>query len=134
MCLASIHVFLSFRSSSLTPCTYFPLFIYSSFYFLHDVAFIHCHRLLYLLYPIVGLSLLLSHQTFQTPDRLYLLTEIVQGGELFSYLYENKGQLPRSDLGGFVEPIAQFYASCVISAFSHMHSLDIVYRDRDLYQ
>jgi hypothetical protein len=31
--------------------------------------------------------------------------------------------IPRSPLGGFVEPVAQFYAACVVSAFGYIHSL-----------
>jgi len=47
----------------------------------------------------------------------------LQGGELWSYIYEKTDLIPRSPLGGFVEPVAQFYAACVISAFGYIHSL-----------
>lgn len=67
--------------------------------------------------------------TYQNANELFILMEIVQGGELWSYIYEKTDVIPRSPLGGFVEPVAQFYASCVISAFGHIHGLGVAYRD-----
>lgn len=60
------------------------------------------------------------HQTYKDRDRLYFLFEPVLGGELFTMLRA---------VTLFDEPTAMFYAACVLSAFEHMHSLDIVYRD-----
>ena len=36
-------------------------------------------------------------QTFNTPHQIYMLMEFVQGGELWSYIYESKmkGMIPR---------------------------------------
>lgn len=58
--------------------------------------------------------------TYQTRSRLYMLTEYIQGGELFNLLGE---------LETLTTPHARFYAACVLSGLSHLHSLGIVYRD-----
>jgi cGMP-dependent protein kinase len=67
--------------------------------------------------------------TYQNQDELFILMEMVQGGELWSYIYEKTDVIARSALGGFAEPVAQFYAACVISAFGYIHSLGCAYRD-----
>jgi len=67
--------------------------------------------------------------TYQNTDELFILMEIIQGGELWTYIYEKTDVIPRSSLGGFVEPVSQFYCSCVVSAFSHIHGLGVAYRD-----
>jgi len=61
------------------------------------------------------------YQTFKDKHRLYMLLEIVMGGELFSLLHLKGGALPNSD--------AQFYAGCVVDALEYLHSKQIVYRD-----
>mmetsp|Transcript_9580 Transcript_9580/g.11597 ORF Transcript_9580/g.11597 Transcript_9580/m.11597 type:complete len:772 (+) Transcript_9580:51-2366(+) len=66
---------------------------------------------------------------YQTRDELFILMEIVQGGELWTYIYEKTHLLPRSKAGGFNVKEAQFYAGCVISAFKYIHSLGVAYRD-----
>jgi serine/threonine protein kinase len=58
--------------------------------------------------------------TFQTPRRLYLLTEYVHGGELFNLLVEREVLPPAH---------ARFYAACTLAGLAHLHSLGIVYRD-----
>ena len=45
--------------------------------------------------------------TYQNANELFILMEIIQGGELWSYIYEKLDVIPRSSLGGFVEPVAQ---------------------------
>jgi len=60
------------------------------------------------------------HQTYRDRDRLYFLLEPALGGELFTVL---RAQTL------FDEKTSRFYASCVLLAFEHMHSFDIVYRD-----
>ena len=58
--------------------------------------------------------------TFRTSTTLYMLLELVQGGELFTL----QGQyefLPSSH--------ARFYASCVVEALRHMHRHGFMYRD-----
>ena len=61
------------------------------------------------------------HQTFKDRDKLYMLLEIVQGGELFSLLQTKGPDLTPSE--------QKFYVACVVSAFKYMHSMDILYRD-----
>ncbi|GMH97013.1 hypothetical protein TrST_g3469 [Triparma strigata] len=62
--------------------------------------------------------------TFQDSDCLYMLLEIVMGGELFRLLHgdgsvENK--LNSADTA--------FYAACVLSVYDYIHTDKIVYRD-----
>lgn len=68
-------------------------------------------------------------RTFQDRDCLYMLLELVQGGELWTLLYQNQAALPRCSFGGFEIPTARFYAACVIDAFEHVHEMSIAYRD-----
>ena len=67
--------------------------------------------------------------TYNTQDELMMLMEIIQGGELWSFIYDREDCIPFSAYGGFVEPAAVFYACCVIEALDHVHSLGIAYRD-----
>eukprot|EP00511_Aplanochytrium_stocchinoi_P010330 CAMPEP_0204865744 /NCGR_PEP_ID=MMETSP1348-20121228/13085_1 /ASSEMBLY_ACC=CAM_ASM_000700 /TAXON_ID=215587 /ORGANISM="Aplanochytrium stocchinoi, Strain GSBS06" /LENGTH=405 /DNA_ID=CAMNT_0052017231 /DNA_START=125 /DNA_END=1342 /DNA_ORIENTATION=+ len=61
------------------------------------------------------------HQTFQDNDCLYMLLELVQGGELFSLLQTIGPKLKMHH--------HCFYIACVVSAFEAMHAHDILYRD-----
>ncbi|RYY35052.1 hypothetical protein EON62_02810, partial [archaeon] len=63
------------------------------------------------------------YDTYKDRDRLYMLLELVQGGELFS-------RLQNSDTPGRV-PVdsARFYSACVLDAFDFLHNLHIIYRD-----
>ena len=54
----------------------------------------------------------------------------MQGGELWTYIYEKQHLVPRDRrLGGFEESAAMFYAGCVISAFQYIHDKGVAYRD-----
>jgi len=69
-------------------------------------------------------NILKLHQTFKDAKNLYLLMELAQGGELFSYLHCSDREheyLPEAD--------ACFYASNVLMALEYLHQRDIVYRD-----
>lgn len=57
---------------------------------------------------------------FQTNGKLYLILEYLSGGELFTFLDRE---------GMFLENVAMFYASELILAIEHLHSLGIIYRD-----
>ena len=57
---------------------------------------------------------------YQDHFYLYFLMEPLLGGELFTLLRHNKK---------FSEKVARFYLSCIILAFDHLHSLNIIYRD-----
>jgi cGMP-dependent protein kinase len=59
--------------------------------------------------------------TYQDPNNLYMLLEIVPGGELFAFLQKR---------GGFVSTKhAQFITACVVSVFEYIHAKNICYRD-----
>lgn len=51
---------------------------------------------------------------------LYLLLEMVHGGELFRYL---------DQIGRLQEKTTAFYAANVFLALEHMHDKDIIHRD-----
>ena len=60
--------------------------------------------------------------TFANKNLIYMMLEIVHGGELFSLLADSPT--------GVVPPIdARFYAACVVDAFSYLHGKSVVYRD-----
>jgi len=60
--------------------------------------------------------------TYKDPSRLYLLSELVQGGELFSLLHGGGNEhLSNND--------AKFYAACVLMALGYLHQRSIAYRD-----
>ena len=59
--------------------------------------------------------------TYQDAHCLYMLLEIVSGGELFAFLQKR---------GGFVNTKhAQFITACVVSVFEYIHAKSICYRD-----
>eukprot|EP01118_Nematostelium_gracile_P017505 TRINITY_DN74_c0_g1_i1.p1 TRINITY_DN74_c0_g1~~TRINITY_DN74_c0_g1_i1.p1 ORF type:complete len:409 (-),score=123.26 TRINITY_DN74_c0_g1_i1:149-1375(-) len=60
------------------------------------------------------------HFAFQTKDKLYMILDYVNGGELFFHLKKE---------GRFQEARVRFYAAEIVCAMSHLHSLGIVYRD-----
>jgi CRP-like cAMP-binding protein len=68
-------------------------------------------------------------QTFNAPNQIFMLTEFIQGGELWSYIYEKKKVVPRAPEGGFDMSSVKFYTANVILAFRHIHSKGIAYRD-----
>jgi len=64
---------------------------------------------------IVGL-----HYAFQTKDKLYMILDYVNGGELFFHLKHE---------GKFSESRVKFYTAEISLALAHLHKLGIVYRD-----
>lgn len=60
------------------------------------------------------------HYAFQTKDRLYLVLDLLSGGELFFHLGE---------VGTFDEYRAKFYTAEIALALGYLHSLNIIYRD-----
>lgn len=60
--------------------------------------------------------------TDQDPQRVYMVTNLVQGGELYSVLHT-----PKRD--GVSEKEAKFYAAGVIEGLTYMHNKHVVYRD-----
>jgi len=61
------------------------------------------------------------HQTFQDRDTLYMLLELVQGGELFSFLQNYGANLCMAH--------HVFYIANIVSAFAYLHSKAVLYRD-----
>lgn len=58
--------------------------------------------------------------SFQTDDRLFMVMDFINGGELFWHLKHD---------GKFDEIRTRFYACEIILALEHIHLLDTVYRD-----
>lgn len=58
--------------------------------------------------------------TYHDSKFLYMLFEYVCGGELFTYLRA---------AGKFSNSTGLFYTAEIVSALSHLHSVNIVYRD-----
>lgn len=58
--------------------------------------------------------------TSETPDRIFMVMEMMKGGELFDYVVE-KGTLSEEEASVLVRKIT--------SAVAHMHSLNIIHRD-----
>jgi len=57
---------------------------------------------------------------FQTKDKLYMILDFINGGELFFHLKKE---------GRFGEARVKFYAAQIACAIAHLHSLGVVYRD-----
>lgn len=58
--------------------------------------------------------------SFQTQQKIYLVLDFINGGELFFHL-QNEGR--------FSIERSRFYAAQLLLAMEHLHKLDIVYRD-----
>lgn len=63
--------------------------------------------------------LLRLFNAFQDDHRLYMVTSLLQGGELESIVPET----------GFPERVARFYAAGVLEALTHLHRRHILHRD-----
>ena len=61
---------------------------------------------------------------FETSSKIYMVMEMMKGGELFDYVVE-KGTLSEEEGALFVRKIT--------SAVAHMHSKDIIHRDLSKY-
>lgn len=58
--------------------------------------------------------------SFQTPSKLYLVLDFINGGHLFFNLYRQ---------GVFSEDVARLYTAEIVSALTYLHSRGIVHRD-----
>lgn len=63
--------------------------------------------------------------TFQTVGEIFLLQELILGGELFSLIHDD-GEEQRVKIGGRE---ARFYSAVIVSALSYLHEHLIVHRD-----
>ena len=68
-------------------------------------------------------------QTYNHPNTLFLLLEFIQGGELWTYMYERRDTYRRNALGGLAMPAIKFICANVLLAFKFMHDRGIAYRD-----
>ncbi|CAI5701436.1 unnamed protein product [Peronospora effusa] len=57
--------------------------------------------------------------SFQTKDKLYLVTDYCSGGELFHHMSDD----------GFSYELSQFYAAELVLGLEHLHQLKVAYRD-----
>ena len=64
--------------------------------------------------------------TYKDDLRLYMLLELVLGGELFVLLHRSKR---KQRVEYIAEPHARFYSGHVTLALEHMHGRSVVYRD-----
>ena len=60
------------------------------------------------------------HYAFQTSSKLYLLVDLMPGGELFYLLRRNRK---------FPENVARFYAAEILLGLEYLHKRNIIYRD-----
>lgn len=60
------------------------------------------------------------YSTFQNSQSLFMVMEFVNGGEIFTYMKKH---------GRFTVPVTKFYATEIVLALEHLHSLGVVYRD-----
>eukprot|EP00743_Colponemidia_sp_Colp-15_P001810 GILK01001975.1.p1 GENE.GILK01001975.1~~GILK01001975.1.p1 ORF type:complete len:405 (+),score=90.28 GILK01001975.1:40-1215(+) len=60
------------------------------------------------------------HYAFQTADKLYLVVDYLNGGELFFHLSQKKR---------FSENQSRLYTAEILLALEHMHSFNVIYRD-----
>ena len=65
---------------------------------------------------------------FYNGTHLFLLLELIQAGELYQLIKFRKQKTSKPDTA-LPLPMAQFYASCVVSAMSYMHGRRYMYRD-----
>jgi len=64
-----------------------------------------------LLYECASTFVLKLYMTYQSADEIFLLMELIQGGELWQYIYEKKHLLSRTSLGGLSTEAVQFYTA-----------------------
>ncbi len=67
--------------------------------------------------------------TYNTQNEVFMLTELILGGELWTYIYKHKTLLTRTNFGGFTTETTQFYAAGLILILEYLHSRNIAYRD-----
>ena len=66
------------------------------------------------------------YATFQDQDFVYMLLQLLQGGELFNLIHPIDADI---SVNGLPEEKARFYSFCIADALAHVHSKRFVYRD-----
>jgi serine/threonine protein kinase len=64
--------------------------------------------------------LMTLHMSFQTPDKLYLVMDFVNGGELFTHM---------QSVDNFDQDRTRFYVAEITLGVAYLHSLGVIYRD-----
>jgi CRP-like cAMP-binding protein len=64
--------------------------------------------------------------SYQTPDELIIVTEVLDGPDLWTIIYETP---PYNRRRGLPFAMAQFYAASILFGLAHIHELGVVYRD-----
>ncbi|CBN75350.1 conserved unknown protein [Ectocarpus siliculosus] len=67
--------------------------------------------------------------TYNTTNELLMLTELLLGGELWSYIYERHTPITKTGLGGFSLSVASFFCGCVVLPLQYLHQMSVAYRD-----
>ena len=60
------------------------------------------------------------YYTFQTTSKAYFILDLLNGGDLYTYIIKN---------GSMKEENVRFYAAEIVLALEHLHKNNIVYRD-----
>lgn len=69
--------------------------------------------------------LLHLHFSFQTPTKLYMITDYLAGGDMFFHLSKKNGS-------GFSSRVGRFFAAELVLALEHLHQCGVIYRDLKL--
>ena len=69
--------------------------------------------------------LLHLHYSFQTPQKIYLVTDFLPGGDMFFHLSKKAGK-------GFAPLVARFFCAEIVLALEHLHHSGVIYRDLKL--
>ena len=69
-------------------------------------------------------NILQLYGTFQDADCLYMMLELVPGGELYRLMHGDGTEENRLSFSA-----ARFYAAQVLTVYEHIHNRDIIYRD-----
>ena len=69
--------------------------------------------------------------TFQDETCLYMLLEMLPGGDFWTILYDHRHwtKLEKTSLGGIEPSSAKFYFANILSVVAFLHKNDVVYRD-----
>jgi len=59
-------------------------------------------------------------QTFRSEDKLWIVMELLSGGELYKHLKK---------YGRFTQPMVKFYSAEIALAIEYLHKKSLVYRD-----
>jgi cGMP-dependent protein kinase 1 len=70
-----------------------------------------------------------QYATLQDEHSLYMVQQLVPGGDMYSLLRHNHWYLDKTRLGGLEILPATFYVANVLTIIGHLHDADVVFRD-----